>query len=311
MKTATRYLAGFTVITVLALSIVSCNKEEPVPAPVVQSITASVDGYDAAFSITASDATSYAWDFGDGESSTEQNPLHTYAQSGDYTATCTVTGEGGSANGTVDVTIAASQLEMLTGGPAMANGKTWKFSSTSSEKDGIYYANAEMGYQDPIPSGILGLIGLASEYEDEFTFKYDMTYTHNPVNDSVVTDIIYAMLNQIEFRQSAEDVIVLCPFTPEAATFTYTEGADFTLEVVPDDDYPETTEEITWSGHEAVLEIEGGTEFVGLQDFTRKYIVFGITPDKLELGIFITAISSGSKIGTPSHILRMTFVPAE
>jgi PKD repeat protein len=32
----------------------------------------------------------YEWDFGDGEKSTEQNPSHTYAKVGEYTATLTV-----------------------------------------------------------------------------------------------------------------------------------------------------------------------------------------------------------------------------
>lgn len=40
-------------------------------------------------------ATSYAWDFGDGETSTEQNPEHTYAEAGAYVVTLTVTGPTG------------------------------------------------------------------------------------------------------------------------------------------------------------------------------------------------------------------------
>ena len=34
---------------------------------------------------------SYAWDFGDGNSSTDPNPIHLYSQSGNYTVTLTVT----------------------------------------------------------------------------------------------------------------------------------------------------------------------------------------------------------------------------
>lgn len=37
------------------------------------------------------------WDFGDGSTSTQQNPTHTYAQSGLFTVTLTVTNQGGSA----------------------------------------------------------------------------------------------------------------------------------------------------------------------------------------------------------------------
>lgn len=36
------------------------------------------------------------WDFGDGDSSTEQHPMHTYAEAGSYTVTLTVTGNEGS-----------------------------------------------------------------------------------------------------------------------------------------------------------------------------------------------------------------------
>ncbi len=37
----------------------------------------------------------WAWDFGDGATSTERNPIHTYAAAGDYTVTLTVTDETG------------------------------------------------------------------------------------------------------------------------------------------------------------------------------------------------------------------------
>ena len=40
--------------------------------------------------------TSWSWNFGDGGTSTAQNPGHTYAAAGDYTVSLTVTGPGGS-----------------------------------------------------------------------------------------------------------------------------------------------------------------------------------------------------------------------
>lgn len=44
------------------------------------------------FTSTATDAETFTWDFGDGETSTEENPTHTYAGTGDYDVTLTVTG---------------------------------------------------------------------------------------------------------------------------------------------------------------------------------------------------------------------------
>ena len=304
MKKTTLSLIRFTAIAVLAFSMFSCG-EDPVPAPTVQ-VFASVDGYQVAFTVTATNADSYSWDFGDGETSTEQNPVYEYGQSGDYTATVTVTGEGGTADATTDVTISASELEMLTGGPAMANGKTWVFSPTSTAGDGIFYCDADMTQQDPVPDGILGLIGIPSEYEDEFTFMNDYGYTHDVKNDSAVADIVFAMLNQLGFRPTGEDVIVLAPFTPEAATFTYTEDTDLTIEVT-DQDTPEESMEITYSDV-TLLEIEGGTEFLGIMDFTRKYIVFDISVDHMQIGFFIST-TEGSKANLPTHFVKMTMVP--
>ena len=42
------------------------------------------------------DITSRSWDFGDGQTSTETNPIHTYQKAGRYTVELTVTGPGGS-----------------------------------------------------------------------------------------------------------------------------------------------------------------------------------------------------------------------
>jgi PKD repeat protein len=46
----------------------------------------------------------FAWDFGDGQKSTEQNPVHTYAKVGEYTATLTVTNQKGN-KGTDEIDI--------------------------------------------------------------------------------------------------------------------------------------------------------------------------------------------------------------
>lgn len=48
-------------------------------------------GNNIAFTNTTADASSYNWAFGDGQSSTDANPVHTYSQNGTYTVTLTAT----------------------------------------------------------------------------------------------------------------------------------------------------------------------------------------------------------------------------
>jgi OmpA-OmpF porin, OOP family len=53
----------------------------------------------------------YSWDFGDGSTSTEQNPRHTYSSAGSYNATCSATDNNnlvGSASAPVSVAAAAA-----------------------------------------------------------------------------------------------------------------------------------------------------------------------------------------------------------
>ena len=51
------------------------------------------------------DITSWSWDFGDGNTSTEENPSHSYAKQGDYTASLTVSSEVGSDTDTSDIIV--------------------------------------------------------------------------------------------------------------------------------------------------------------------------------------------------------------
>jgi PKD repeat protein len=63
----------------------------------------------------------FAWDFGDGQKSTEQNPVHTYEKVGEYTATLTVTNQKGN-KGTDEVDIFAETDEGETGNDGGGGG---------------------------------------------------------------------------------------------------------------------------------------------------------------------------------------------
>lgn len=67
------------------------------------------------FTNTSTNATSYVWDFGDGNTSTEASPTHTYANGGQYMVTLTATNECGSRSTTIEITVQANSVEDIPG----------------------------------------------------------------------------------------------------------------------------------------------------------------------------------------------------
>lgn len=74
----------------------------PLPA---SGFSSSILGAIATFTNTSTNASSYLWDFGDGDTSTQISPSHTYANDGTYTVTLISTGPCGTASATQTVTI--------------------------------------------------------------------------------------------------------------------------------------------------------------------------------------------------------------
>ena len=95
------------VIAVAALALAGCMRTNPPRPPVpTAAFTVSTAPLVASFiDQSTGSIDSRSWDFGDGASSTDQNPTHDYANQGDYTVTLTVTGPGGSDTETQTVTI--------------------------------------------------------------------------------------------------------------------------------------------------------------------------------------------------------------
>lgn len=70
----------------------------------IDTLTFQFNGNYYSFADSNAVGTSYLWDFGDGTTSTDQNPIHTYATGGIYTVLLTVTGEDGcTATGVISV----------------------------------------------------------------------------------------------------------------------------------------------------------------------------------------------------------------
>lgn len=85
--------------------IVLVHYDNPADEPPVVGFNADVAQKVATFSNLSYDATSYHWDFGDGQTSSEANPVHTYTSSGVFTVVLTGTKGSGSQSFSKEVTI--------------------------------------------------------------------------------------------------------------------------------------------------------------------------------------------------------------
>ena len=84
----------FYLLAICALMFCACNQNtEPVVLPNIPtahcSFKCAINGHVAVFINTSTDLEHFVWNFGDGATSTENDPVHTYSASGNYTATLT------------------------------------------------------------------------------------------------------------------------------------------------------------------------------------------------------------------------------
>lgn len=85
--------------------------EPSLPNPLPQvGFTADINGLAVTFTNTSTYATSYSWDFGDGNTSTQENPTHTYASAGVYTVKLTATNDAGSSTAQQQLTVTSGAM---------------------------------------------------------------------------------------------------------------------------------------------------------------------------------------------------------
>jgi len=95
------------VLIIIAFFLSGCSKEgeEELSVSFTMDKTNAEVGETITFTNTSQYATSYEWDFGDGNSSTEENPTHSYSSTGEFTITLTANGEEGSRSTTKSIPI--------------------------------------------------------------------------------------------------------------------------------------------------------------------------------------------------------------
>ncbi len=304
----------------------SCEEDQSSPTfPISADIFYSIDGKQVAFTALSHSAASWQWDFGDGNSSTEENPVYVYENGGYYTAVLTATDkDGNSATSEVKLAVSLTPYILLTGGPTAETGKTWKISSGHSVNDKIVNSDASLSLFDEdieyLPTGAFDLyLGLKEAYNDEFTFYYDGSYEHNTTDGSSFGGVVYAMvaqqmgLTQITKTGGAAvfgaDAFALTTFTPESsASFEFTENEDFTIYTIPDfatSVVPPGIPAVTYSDV-MTIDFPNSTEFVGVRDFFQKVIVEEITDQSMRLVMFMAMSPDAIVSPDPLIVLSTT-----
>ncbi|SHE94067.1 PKD domain-containing protein [Mariniphaga anaerophila] len=300
---------SFFAMVVIAATIFSCSEDADPPIVEIFFEVDENDQYTVNFTTTDQNVTSYLWDFGDGENSTVANPVHTYKQSGDYSVKVTVTGEGGTAMATKEVSIAASMAEMLSGGPAADKGKTWILSRTATpgiDGAGAFSSNFPTDIM-PGTDNILDMVGLGSEYDNEFTFYHDGSYKINNVDGNNLAGWVYSagVIGEGNIVITTPVGIFSVKTTvPANATWSLTEDTDLVVEAVDEDEnaagIPKT---VTFSGADFLTFTNGG--YIGIQDFATNAIIRDITKDRMVVSIYLhSVLDSPSK---PSNLITLSF----
>ncbi|MEO5499847.1 MAG: PKD domain-containing protein [Ginsengibacter sp.] len=87
-------LIFYSIIAVIICSFFSCKKDKAT-SPVDVIYTVKVDGLTVTFTNQTKGVSTYKWDFGDGSTSAEQNPVHTYPSKGKFVPTLYVSSGNG------------------------------------------------------------------------------------------------------------------------------------------------------------------------------------------------------------------------
>lgn len=293
----------------------SCDDDDRPSFPLSAEVFYSTAGKQIAFTGLTHSAVSWNWDFGDGNTSTEQNPVHVYEEGGYYVVTLTATDSKGG-NVTKEVKLPPFDLTpyaYLVGDHTAEGyqGKKWRLSSAHSANGDFYAdADADLTVIDPVPTGFFNTLQMGDVYKDEFTFFEDGSYVHDVKEDGgsfggIVYEIVTNGGNGIVNANGQDYGLCIAKYTPEPnATFTFVEDENLEVSSVYG-----PGGKLTYNN---VMTLDfSGTEFLGFRDFQRKVIARSISGSRMQLILFMAAGQDAEIIGINTHALVLSFEAVE
>jgi PKD repeat protein len=312
MKKIVFFMTGAALLFSGALVFNSCSEDPIIPTV---NFIAEPNGYEVTITAESTDAKDWAWNYGDGTSSTAAGShKYTYKESGTYTIAVTVTSsDGNTAIKSVQVTIAASVKEMLTGAPSTnPNGKTWVLDpkyNTGKNGAGPLITGLPITYPFPIDN-VLDMLGLGAEYDNEFTFKSDGSLVINNKNGVSLGGALYSYVYlQTGPAPGFEGQQGLCgiTYTPKAGGKFEDKQGDLSLDVIIEDP---ANLAAGWKVGKLNLTNQiyiVPTDYFGFLDKSKTVLVKEITPDKMQVVFLMHGVQEKPEL--PSTALHVTMIP--
>jgi len=313
MKRISFFMMGAALLFSGALFFNSCTEDPIIPT---LNFIAEPAGYEVTITAESTDASTWAWDYGDGIKSTAPGShKYTYKVSGDYNITAVVTSsDGNTVMKTVKVTIAASVKEMLTGTPTShPNGKTWVLDpkyNTGKNGGGPLIAGLPITYPFPIDN-VLEMLGLGAEYDNEFTFKSDGSLVINNKNGVSLGGQLYSYVVPPAAGPApgfgGQQGLCGITYTPKAGGKFEDKKGDLSLDVVIEDPANLAAGwkvgKLNLTGQMYVLP----TDYFGFLDITKMVLMKEITADKMQIVFLMHGVQERPDL--PSTALHITMIP--
>jgi PKD repeat protein len=175
-------------------------------SPSDPSVFDTIQFYDASYDPGQAGIQSYAWDFGDGATSTSYYPTHKYAKDGDYTvqlAITTVDGRTASISQVVHVQTHDVAIVKIQAPQAASSGQTRTIMVSLKSK--TYPETVRVDLYKSIPGG-LEFIGTLTQvvpaYPTNRTTSFNFAYTFTTSDAAIGKVTFYAVATIVDARDS-------------------------------------------------------------------------------------------------------------
>jgi hypothetical protein len=154
-----------------------------------------------------------------------------------------------------------------------------------------------------------------NEYNDEYTFNTDGSYSVDYKNNTVLTSWVYS--NQGDYQGACHTIGIFAISIPALtdATWILHENENLSFNTVYDATLSGISggvqESVTFENADFLTFTDGG--FLGLKDYTSTALLRSISGDNMEITAFFHGYSDGTLGGAnePSYFINFTFKPKE